>query len=313
MKKIFSFICTTVVLASLMSLSPKPSLAASASELEPITEVAVVAHRGASGYAPEHTIEAYKQAITMKADYVEFDLQMTKDGELVVLHDTTLDRTTNAEELFPDKAPWSVRDFTLEEIKMLDAGSWFNEVYPNYAKNKYAGLEIPTLQEALDFVDQFAKGDVGVYIETKAPDVYPGMEEKLVSILEDNQTFENRSVILQSFSSASLQKLDGMVSDDVPLVQLMGSAPEEESDLNAAFDEIEEYADGLGPNQKLVDPTFMEAAHERNLIVHPYTVNAKENMKHLLSLGVDGMFTNYSDRLYDLLKKTGKEKALEQN
>ncbi len=94
------------------------------STLRPLTsDVAVIAHRGASAYGPEHTLAAYKQAMTMKADYVEFDLQMTKDGQLIAMHDETLARTTNAKELYPDRAPWRVKDFTLDEIKRLDAGS----------------------------------------------------------------------------------------------------------------------------------------------------------------------------------------------
>jgi len=82
-----------------------------------------VAHRGASGYAPEHTLLSYELGESMKGDYIEIDLQMTKDGELIAMHDETLDRTTNGTGL--------VKDYTLEEIKQLDAGSWFNEKYPS--------------------------------------------------------------------------------------------------------------------------------------------------------------------------------------
>ncbi|KHE72458.1 glycerophosphodiester phosphodiesterase [Halobacillus sp. BBL2006] len=307
MSKFSSFVCLFSLVMSIFSISTTSAHADSAPVLEPISDVTVIGHRGASGYAPEHTLESYKKAIRLNADYVEFDLQMTKDRELVALHDTTLDRTTNIEEVYPERAPWAVRDFTLEEIKNLDAGSWFNETHPEYAKNKYEGLEVPTLQEALDVAKHYGKGDVGVYIETKAPDVYPGMEEKLVHTLQDNHMFEQGDVILQSFSADSLKKLNTMVPNDVPLIQLAGSVPEDESELHDKFDEISTYADGLGPNQKLVTPTFMEAAHSRGLIVHPYTVNKKENMKNLLDLGVDGMFTNFPDQLHDLLKTSQKE------
>ncbi|WP_066388585.1 glycerophosphodiester phosphodiesterase family protein [Neobacillus mesonae] len=100
------------------------------SSLKPLTsDVAIIAHRGTSAYGPEHTLTAYKQAITMEADYVEFDLQMTKDGELIAILVETLARTTNAKELYPNRAPWKVKDFTLNEIKRLDAGLWFNKAY----------------------------------------------------------------------------------------------------------------------------------------------------------------------------------------
>ena len=113
----------------------------------------LVAHRGASAYAPEHTLEAYRLAIEQGADFVEQDLAVTKDGVLVCIHDLTLERTTNVEEVFPTAssrtrpAPrrsrrWLVGDFTLAEIKQLDAGSWFDA--------KFAGARIPTFQEAID-------------------------------------------------------------------------------------------------------------------------------------------------------------------
>src|SRR5687768_12141304 len=107
----------------------------------------VVAHRGASAYAPEHTIASYRLALEQRADFVEQDLAVTKDGVLICLHDPTLERTTNVEELFPDRATtvtwegqtrrsWLANDFTLAEIKRLDAGSWFDA--------KFAGERIPT-------------------------------------------------------------------------------------------------------------------------------------------------------------------------
>ncbi len=100
-----------------------------------------VAHRGASGNAPEHTLLAYKLGQQMKGDYIEIDLQMTKDGELIAMHDETLERTTNG--------TGHVKDFTLAEIKQLDAGSWFNEKYPEYAKPEYFGLKVPTFRKSL--------------------------------------------------------------------------------------------------------------------------------------------------------------------
>src|SRR5215218_4887580 len=115
----------------------------------------LVAHRGASAYAPEHTLESYRLAIAQGADFVEQDLAVTSDGVLVCIHDLSLDRTTNVEEVFPTRASedrsgatpvrrWLVGDFTLAEIKQLDAGSWFGPTF--------AGARVPTFQEVIELV-----------------------------------------------------------------------------------------------------------------------------------------------------------------
>ncbi|MFJ5714099.1 glycerophosphodiester phosphodiesterase family protein [Neobacillus sp. NPDC093127] len=273
------------------------------STLRPITsDVAVIAHRGASAYGPEHTLAAYKQAMQMKADYVEFDLQMTKDGHLIALHDETLERTTNAMELYPDRAPWRVKDFTLDEIKRLDAGSWFNAKFPNLAKKEYVGQPVPTLEEAIKFVKQKGNGKVGLYMETKAPNVYPGMEEKLIEILKKTNVLNDNHLILESFSEESLRKLKTM-APNVKLIQLYTAAMLKGKDVYQEFKRISEYAAGVGPSKELVVPAFMEAAHQNQLLVHPWTVNSQDDLAALLSLGVDGEFTNNPDLLADLLNK----------
>jgi alkaline phosphatase D len=273
------------------------------STLRPITtDVAVIAHRGASAYGPEHTLSAYKQAIKMKADYVEFDLQMTKDGQLIAMHDETLARTTNAKEIYPDRAPWRVKDFTLDEIKRLDAGSWFNTANPTKAEKEYIGQSVPTLDEAIQFVKQHGNGKVGLYMETKAPNVYPGMEEKLIEILQNNNVLDDKNLIVESFSEDSLRKLKTM-APNVQLIQLYTAAMLKGKDVYQEFKRISEYAAGVGPSKELVVPTFMEAAHQNKLLVHPWTVNSQDDLASLLSLGVDGEFTNNPDLLADLLDK----------
>lgn len=106
---------------------PQASAAINQEDLpSPPSKILNISHRGASGHAPEHTISAYQLGEEMKGDYIEIDLQMTRDGTLIALHDTTVNRTTNGE--------GAVRDLTIEQIKELDAGSWFNERYPDLAK-----------------------------------------------------------------------------------------------------------------------------------------------------------------------------------
>ncbi|MGH9844188.1 MAG: glycerophosphodiester phosphodiesterase family protein, partial [Blastocatellia bacterium] len=199
----------------------------------------LVAHRGASAYAPEHTLEAYQLAIEQRADYVEQDLQITKDGVLVCLHDLTLERTTNVEDVFPDRfrtdvsddqptgaqaaKHWYVSDFTLAEIKRLDAGSWFGE--------KFKGARVPTFQEAIDAV----RGRAGLYPETKAPEVYGrrgfDMERLLVAALKKNRLEKpdaRTPVIIQSFSAESLRKLRTEHQTKLPLTFLIHADPRNE-------------------------------------------------------------------------------------
>ncbi|WP_318245615.1 glycerophosphodiester phosphodiesterase [Halobacillus yeomjeoni] len=270
----------------------------------------VIGHRGVSGLAPEHTIPAYDRVKEEKGDYIEVDIQMTKDGKLVALHDTTLDRTTNG--------TGEVRDHTLEEIKQLDAGSWFNEAYPEKADESYEGLEVPTLEEVFQ---RYGK-DTKYYIETKSPDVYPGMEEKLLELLEkynlDGANERSSKVIIQSFSQESLLKVHEM-DPDLPLVQLLWYEPGENgkyeeysgvtpspSDVTSEdLEEIDRYAVGIGMNYRydgelFYDEDFIEEARELDLLVHPYTVNSKSDMDLLLDWGVTGMFTNYAGKLHDV-------------
>src|SRR5262245_55636819 len=134
--------------------------------LPPYTKPTLIAHRGASAEAPEHTLAAYELALKYKADFVEPDVQMTKDGVLVCLHDTTLERTRNVARVFPERSvevkgrrTWAVVNFTLEEIKQLDAGSWKDP--------RFAGAKVPTFQEMIDLI----KGKAGIIPETKAPEV----------------------------------------------------------------------------------------------------------------------------------------------
>ncbi|MBS8264222.1 glycerophosphodiester phosphodiesterase [Mesobacillus boroniphilus] len=251
-----------------------------------------ISHRGASGHAPEHTLHAYELGNVMKGDYIEIDLQMTKDGELIALHDETIDRTTGKKGL--------VKNLTLKELKKLDAGSWFNEAFPEKKSTEYMGLQIPTLREVLDRFGPDSK----FFIETKSPEVYPGMEEKLINILNEynligaHQTFGN--VIIQSFSIESLRKVHQM-DESIPLVQLLSYyAPAVITDSEVS--KILEYAVGVGLHYTAVSPGYIQKVTDSGLMIFPYTVNEKDDMKMLLDWGVTGMFTNYPDRLDEVIQ-----------
>ena len=255
-----------------------------------------IGHRGASGYAPEHTIPAYDLALQMGADYIEQDLQLTKDGVLVAMHDDTLDRTAVAPPGVPKRfCSGPVIKRTLEQIKMCDVGSWFNEAYPQYAKEEYVGLKIPTLEE----VFQRYGTSANYYIETKNPEAAPGMEEELLRLMEKYDLIEPAAqdwqVLIQSFSPASLQKIHAL-EPSLPLIQLYSSTETSET-IRAQLDLVRTYAVGIGPSKTDVDAALVEAAHARCLDVHPYTVNETAEMEALIDLGVDGMFTNFPDRL----------------
>lgn len=276
----------------------------------------LVAHRGASAYAPEHTLEAYQLALKQDADFVEQDLQITRDGVLVCLHDLTLERTTNVKEIFSkgfreklvDGTPvrhWYVSDFTLSQIKQLDAGSWFDV--------KFKDARVPTFQEAIDLV----RGKAGLYPETKAPEVYNqrgfDMERLVLNVLERNRLDQRSAsrhapVIIQSFSPESLRRLSGVSKTKLPLVLLVSDqdhAGRAHWLTTAGLAEAKRFASGIGPAKALVDKSLVTNAHLLGLSVTPYTFRSsntgrfktvREEMSYYLySLGVDALFTDNPD------------------
>ncbi|HLL39535.1 MAG TPA: glycerophosphodiester phosphodiesterase [Rubrobacteraceae bacterium] len=257
-----------------------------------------IGHRGASGYAPEHTIPAYDLTLKQGADYIEIDLQMTADGVLVALHDDTLDRTARGP---AENCTGLVIEKTLEQIKTCDVGTWFNERYPQYANPEYVGLQIPTLEE----IFQRYSHRTNYYIETKNPEAAPGMEEELLRLMEEYNLIKPAAkrwqVLIQSFSPESLQKIHAL-EPSLPLIQLYSSR-ETSEEIQAKLAAAQAYAVGIGPSKSDVDADLVTAAHELCLDVHPYTVNETAEMEALISLGVDGMFTNFPDRLEQVLGK----------
>lgn len=254
-----------------------------------------IGHRGASGYAPEHTLPAYDLALELGADYIEQDLQLTSDGVLVCLHDGTLDRTARGP---AENCTGLVSDKTLAQIKTCDVGTWFNEANPSLARPEYVGLQIPTLEEV--FVRYGWR--VNYYIETKAPDAADHMEERLLALMDQfrmRRTARRWQVLIQSFSAASLQKIHA-IDPSLPLVQLVlgfGASPALEQGLDA----IAAYAVGVGPNSLFANAALMAAAKARCLEVHPYTVNQPAEMASLVAAGATGMFTNVPDQLDGVL------------
>ncbi|MVW88868.1 glycerophosphodiester phosphodiesterase [Pseudomonas sp. PB101] len=200
----------------------EPTPAALATRLG-IPYPAVIAHRGASFDAPESTAAAYKTARDLGADYLEMDLQRSKDGVLFVLHDNNLQRTTDVASKFPERKDSPANAFTMAELKTLDAGSWFNAAFPDRARPAFAGLKILTLDEIIDIAEGNALHKPGLYIETKEPKQFPGIEHDLKAKLQARGWLNpgeskptnsplavgqgNGKVVLQTFEKSSLELL----------------------------------------------------------------------------------------------------------
>lgn len=271
----------------------------------------LVAHRGASAYAPEHTLAAYRLAMEQGADFVEQDLAVTRDGVLVCIHDLTLERTTNVEEVFPDRFAedktgessgrrWLVNDFTLDEIKRLDAGAWFDR--------QYAGERIPTFQEAVDLV----RGKAGLYPELKDPAFYRSRGIKPVQLLKDALTKNSlpdasTPVIIQSFDETTIKQL-AVDLRALPRVILVERRDAGLLDSAEKLRAIAAWATGLGPNKGIIEaqPDVVKWAHAAGLTVTPWTFRSSntgtystvrdEMAKFLYDYGVDALFTDNPDQ-----------------
>ncbi len=274
----------------------------------------LVAHRGASAYAPEHTLAAYKLAIEQGADYVEQDLAVTKDGVLICLHDASLERTTNVEELFPDRAitiaiegktrkAWVANDFTLAEIKRLDAGSWFDA--------KFKGEKVPTFDEA-DRADSRQGGDLpraedaGDLRRPRRPVRSHWWRPPLdKNGLRGPKADPKTPVILQTFGQASARTL-AQIKIGVPVVLLLNTA--DGFTTAAQLKAWKGIVQGFGPTKAIVlkNPDFVKWAHAEGMSVTPYTFRSSDpgsfkdvtaEMSHYLyTLGVDALFTDNPDK-----------------
>jgi glycerophosphoryl diester phosphodiesterase len=253
--------------------------------------IEVIAHRGDSGDAPEHTMVAYELARKLGADYIEIDLGMTKDGYLIAIHDETVDRTTNGNGL--------VSSLTLSQIKGFNSGSWFNKQFPLKAKPQYNGLKILTLEEIIH-----RYGDtINYYIELKKPVDHPTMTHELLKVLNTHHLIDDKTppgkVVIESFDSDILKYIHS-IYPNLRLIQLEANAGS--MDLR----KIPNYANGVGPEFSTVKKKFIEKAHSYGLLVHCWTVNNQTDMEKLIDWGVDGIFTNYVGLAVKSASKTPK-------
>ncbi|MGL5414809.1 MAG: glycerophosphodiester phosphodiesterase [Clostridium sp.] len=232
------------------------------------------AHRGASGYYPENTLLAIKEGIKLGATGVEIDVHKSKDGELVVIHDEDIKRTFNGVGF--------IQDFTLSELKKL--------------KNRNVGFSqsecgISTLEEIIFLIKDTS---IILNIELKTDEIhYDGIEEKVIELIKKYEI--EKRVILSSFNHESI-KIVKIIDEKIKTGALYHY---EISDVIQYAKELK--ADAIHPNRSLVTKELVEEAHRNNLMVNVYTVNKIEDMQSLIDFQVDGIFTDYPDKLRDML------------
>ncbi|AND38181.1 MULTISPECIES: glycerophosphodiester phosphodiesterase family protein [Cytobacillus] len=232
-----------------------------------------IAHRGATGYAPENTVAGFDLAVDMKADYIEIDVQRSKDGELVVIHDTSVDRTTDG--------TGKVGDLTFDYLRSLDAGSWKGE--------QFAGEPIPTFEEILDRYH----GKVGILIELKAPELYPGIEEQVADKIKERNLDkpQNEKIIIQSFNFESMKTMDQLLPN-VPIGVLTSNRADTTAE---ALQEFSAYADWFNPSYGIVTKELVNQVHSLGMQIGSWTVRSQDAADFLFEMDVDAIITDYPD------------------
>jgi glycerophosphoryl diester phosphodiesterase len=309
-------------------------LASAAADPKPL----IIGHRGASGHRPEHTLESYRLASEMGADFIEPDLVSTKDGVLVARHENEIGGTTDAAVKFPDRKAtktidrqtltgWFTEDFTLAELKTLRAKERLA-----FRSHEFDGrFEVPTFDEVIELAQKLGRDrgrTLGIYPETKHPTYFRGiglpLEQKLLASLAKYGWDKKESpVFIQSFETDNLKDLRKLTQ--VRLIQLTDvRSPERLTD--AGLKAIAQYADGIGPDKSSVIPVnadrtvgpptdLVQRAHAAGLLVHIYTIRIDKEFlspsydghpeleyQRFAALGVDGMFTDFPDAAVKALR-----------
>jgi glycerophosphoryl diester phosphodiesterase len=237
--------------------------------------VLAIAHRGSSGHAPENTLAAFRRAVAQGITFIETDLHLTRDVHFVALHDETVDRTTSGH--------GPIHELTLTEARRLDAGSWF--------ASEFTGERIPTLEEILDFAK---RTDVVFYLELK-PNGFWGGEQALVSALRSSGEIQRTIMISFDFNIlAGLRKIEPTLMTGLLY----------DGQLESPFEKaLEIGARQVAVRGDLLTPNFLKEAHKRDLQVVCWTINSPAHMRSLAAAGVDGIMSDYPDRLLDTIKK----------
>lgn len=233
--------------------------------------VIVTAHRGASGLTPENTMSAMLKAIEIGSDYAELDVQETKDGVLVLLHDSSLKRTADLDK--------NIREMNYADLNAIDVGTWFDSTF--------AGEPIPTLEAVIDAV----YGKMKLNIELKMNGHEQCLVERVVELVKKKNFISN--CIITSFNFEAINKVKEL-DPEIKAGYIFSRMPE-------GIDVFTAHVDLLSVKFTLVDEEFVNRAHANNKEVHVYTVNKPEEMKRLIKLGVDSIITDRPDILIQML------------
>ncbi|AJP02964.1 hydrolase [Streptomyces cyaneogriseus subsp. noncyanogenus] len=272
---------TGVVVAVLSGLAmAMMSTAAHADE-----ELDVIAHRGSSGMAPENTAAAVDLAIEQRSDFVEIDVQRTKDGKLVNFHDCTMERTTDVEEVYPGRPRYRVSDFTWAELRRLDAGSWFHE--------DYAGEPLMTVDEVIASVRNTR---TGLLAEISPCGHYVGIATDFAQNLLGKPRYVQRALAegelaVQSFQVDDAQEFHALMPE-VPIGFLDANRPTEEELL-----QLSTWADQVNPQYTVTDQALVDRVHELGMDINVWTVDEPGAMRRMAGLGVDGIITDFPQSL----------------
>jgi glycerophosphoryl diester phosphodiesterase len=273
----------------------------------PETKPLVIGHRGARSLAPENTLASARKAYEIGADMWELDVAVTADGELVVMHDDTLERTCNAPQVFPDRSPWSVWDFTLAEIQSLDCGSWFNATDPfgqiqagnvsQADQQAYVGEPAPTLRAALELTRDH-NWRVNVELKAQPTDELSAISiEKTVALIEELGMDDGQQVIISSFNHDYLRAVRAL-NANIPLQaitsQLIRDLPDYLADL---------HAQACNPRLNTWNYDRMSELQEEGVRFNVWTVNDELAMRALINIGVYGIITDYPQNLLALLSE----------
>jgi len=303
-------------------------------KLKSTKKITIVAHRGASGYLPEHTIASKAIAHAMNADYIEQDIVLSKDDIPIVIHDILLDDVTNVSEKYPNRkredGKYYVIDFTFEELKTLEVTERFDsktglQIYPTRFPKGTSSFRLHSLQDEIELIQGLNKSsgkDIGIYPEIKKPKFHNENGKDISKIVLDILTKYGYSTkddqcILQCFDAQELERIRNELKSKLFLVQLM-EFPEQNNLL--AF--YASYADGIGPWHKhLISSkttsgfsftSLVEEAHKLDLVVHPYTFREDslddfDSFKQMIDViihqaGADGGFTDFPDKMKEILE-----------
>lgn len=240
----------------------------------------IVGHRGAAGHAPENTMASFRKAIELGADWIELDVHRSKDGQLIVMHDPTVDRTTNGS--------GHIQQMTFDELRVLDAGSWFG--------GQFQGEKVPSLAETIVGIN----GEVKLLIEIKWPEngLYEGLGAQVAR--EVNKYGAEGWCIIQSFESAYLEEAAGE-GFDIPLQKLLVSetsvyfVPFYQDNRFRLGNPVSQGVESMNYYHKALNQSLVAGWHEQGKKVIPYTVNSREAMVKVLGMGVDGVITDFPD------------------